>query len=89
MQSPPSLTALAAAVPEAQNIEPLGEGGFKVAYRAIVGGRLEALKFSSSRPRRMSPSSMGRSLLAYAERLKPSRSSKVRMSLSSAPCLHV
>ncbi len=44
MQNPPILTALAAAVPEAQNIEPLGEGGFKLAYRAMVGGRLEALK---------------------------------------------
>jgi serine/threonine protein kinase len=55
MRNPPDLAAVSSTVPEAQVISLLGEGGFKVAYRAMIGGRLEALKLIEVPSERESP----------------------------------
>lgn len=44
MQNKPDMTHVAAAVPGVSIQEEIGEGGFKVVYRADVSGRTEALK---------------------------------------------
>jgi serine/threonine protein kinase len=55
MQNPPDVTALGVAVPAAASIEFLGEGGFKVAYRAVIEGRSEALKIIFVPPEENAP----------------------------------
>lgn len=44
MQNKPNIPEVAAIVPDVTIVEELGEGGFKVAYKAIVKGKHEALK---------------------------------------------
>jgi len=44
VQNKPEAAALAQAIPEAENVEFLAEGGFKAVYTAMVSGSKEALK---------------------------------------------
>jgi eukaryotic-like serine/threonine-protein kinase len=44
MKDKPDIEKVKQVAPEAENLDEIGSGGFKVAYRAVVGGKIEAIK---------------------------------------------
>jgi len=44
MENKPDIRDVSAAIPEASDLEEIGEGGFKVVYRARIQAKIEALK---------------------------------------------
>jgi hypothetical protein len=44
MKEKPDIEKVKEVVPEAENFKVIGSGGFKVVYRAVVRGKIEAVK---------------------------------------------